>query len=162
MIRDIVVLRCLACIDPMDRQAFTNALKDAFDDQALKIDVFLLAHKKICDDHCLVNTFPTGNSQRARDQKTRCRRKSQASAQKSGEHADAAASSSQSPEPKTVPLPAFVTSCDAEAEVDFMYHLYHPYQTAWDPFPPLNGQMEQNPWLYDAWGGLFNSQCYHA
>ena len=31
MIRDIVVLRCLACIDPMDREAFINASKCAFD-----------------------------------------------------------------------------------------------------------------------------------
>ena len=31
MIRDIVVLRCLACIDPMDCEAFINASKCAFD-----------------------------------------------------------------------------------------------------------------------------------
>ena len=119
MIRDIVVLRCLACIDPMDRQAFTNALKDAFDDQALKIDVFLLAHKKICDKHGLVHTFPPGKYERAQ-KNSRGRRNRQASAQKSGHEHAAAASSRQSPEPKKVPLPAFVTSCDAEG--DLMYH----------------------------------------
>ena len=82
MIRDIVVLRCLACIDPMDRQAFTNALKVAFDDQDLVTDVFLLAHHKLCERHG-IRSFSSGNFNRKTERQIRKNRKHRARAQES-------------------------------------------------------------------------------
>ena len=66
MIRDIVVLRCLACIDPMNRDAFIEALKDAFDKKELERDfraLLLLAHKKACSLHG-INTFKSASEKR--------------------------------------------------------------------------------------------------
>ena len=51
MIRDIVVLRCLASIDPMDREAFIGALECVFGGK-LHRDfnaLLCLAHKKVCN-----------------------------------------------------------------------------------------------------------------
>ena len=131
MIRDIVVLRCLACIDPMDRQAFTNALKVAFDDQDLVTDVFLLAHHKLCERHG-IRSFSSGNFNRKTERQIRRQknRKHRARAQESGHEHAAAASSRESPEAKKVPLPAFVTPWRVQGDVT-----YDPFQTNWGWVP---------------------------
>ena len=70
MIRDIVVLRCLACIDPMNREAFIEALKDAFDKKELERDLralLLLAHKKACSLHGINDTFKSASEKRKND-----------------------------------------------------------------------------------------------
>ena len=67
MIRDIVVLRCLACIDPMNREAFIEALKDAFDKKELERDLralLLLAHQKACSLHGINHTFKSASEKK--------------------------------------------------------------------------------------------------
>ena len=67
MIRDIVVLRCLACIDPMNREAFIEALKDAFDKKELERDLralLLLAHQKACNLHGINHTFKSASEKK--------------------------------------------------------------------------------------------------
>ena len=78
MIRDTVVLRCLACIDPMNREAFIKKLKEAFCQKELERDfkaLLLLAHKKITTLHGLP-TFKSATEERnARTGKTRPRKR---------------------------------------------------------------------------------------
>ena len=54
LLRDTVVLRCIACIDPMGREAFINALNCAYDGKELDRDskaLLCLAYKKrACSD----------------------------------------------------------------------------------------------------------------
>ena len=67
MIRDIVVLRCLACIDPMNREAFIDALKDAFEKKELERDLralLLLAHQKACSLHGINHTFKSASEKK--------------------------------------------------------------------------------------------------
>ena len=103
MMRDIIVLLCLVCDDCTDRDHFKSLLMEAFDDNNLPIDLFLLAHRAVRDGKRISNTFRSRNATRTFDRRGRERSKIRPPSYDN----TAAALSKRSPSPHLVPVPKF-------------------------------------------------------